>query len=118
MKHNYSDDKRCCTEEPKCEVCTAADKVIASNGKKEIPVENGKVAAFRGNGNYDRLPPEDWDYEGKGDWPEFRTDCPYALSPYWKGFVVCFVPNDANFEQHPPIFGESFRILVWVNHLA
>ena len=78
-------------------------------------MEGGIIVAFEGNGKYDRIPPEDWDYPGKGDWKEFRTDCSYALSPYWNGYVICFVPVDADFTKHPPVFGTGFEILKWVD---
>jgi hypothetical protein len=86
-------------------------------GLEEVEVEGGKVVAFYGNHSkgYDRLPPDEWSRGGNPGWPEFRSDCPYALSPYWDGFVVCIVGHDADFSQHPPGFGARFKVLEWID---
>lgn len=41
----------------------------------------------------------------------WRDDCEFALSPYWRGAVICAVPKGCDFSQHPPIVATGFQVL-------
>lgn len=70
----------------------------------------GKIVNFFGNHaeGYDRIPDE---YNDKVSSDCFRSDCTYALSPYWDGSVECFVPDGCDFSVHPPVIVGGFKIL-------